>query len=378
MFERVAADRRAPITAQRGVVLRVLDGGQEVHRYSAETDTTGMARFDRVLRTGGGHRGLRYEAIVTHKGVSFPFRVPALPAADEVLELDVPDVRSAADGLESLSIEHTLIEIMPYEDVLAVRHALKVHNAAPVAINLGAASPSADGLAVPLPDGIRHPELHEDAHGANDGIVELRGTTLHFVGAVPPSWAGPLEVRLIYTIKYGPETIDWIQKAPVATRGARVAVWRSKMPGHRKAVPLILSASAAIGRVESSELPDGRQFWMLQSPTLVLRPGEPFEFGIGNLPTLGRWKRVSVVVAMGLIAAVVLLGFRRSRAQPGEMQISRSHLEAERTRLIGALGRMGKALKRGRITEARFERERDAITARLVSLYRALDRLDPK
>ena len=41
----------------------------------------------------------------------------------------------------------------------------------------------------------------------------------------------------------------------------------------------------------------------------------------------------------------------------------------------GALARMKKALERGRIPQTRYDREQEAITARLVSIYRALDRM---
>ena len=43
-----------------------------------------------------------------------------------------------------------------------------------------------------------------------------------------------------------------------------------------------------------------------------------------------------------------------------------------------ALARMRRAVERGKMSQARFEREREAITARLVSLYKALDRLESR
>ncbi|MEZ4470043.1 MAG: hypothetical protein R3F60_04390 [bacterium] len=95
-----------------------------------------------------------------------------------------------------------------------------------------------------------------------------------------------------------------------------------------------------------------------------------------GLPPSPHWKAWALLASIVGVVAFVLLGFRR-RGEQG-MRLSRAHLVTERDRLVKALARMRRAKEKGRMSEVRFEREREAITARLVSLYRALDRLESR
>ena len=118
----------------------------------------------------------------------------------------------------------------------------------------------------------------------------------------------------------------------------------------------------------------GQEWIVFRSDGGTLKANETLRFAIGNLPERNKNAEYALLGVSILIILVVLFGFRRETTEGGA-RLSLGHLEAERDRLIKALARMRKAHEKGRMSDARFTREQEAITARLVSLYRAIDRL---
>jgi hypothetical protein len=185
----------------------------------------------------------------------------------------------------------------------------------------------------------------------------------------------PTDIPVVYTIAYDQPTFEWSQTAPVRTTAAFVVAPTGRQTGQRVDLPLTLSKRGDAGTVQERTLDGGRRFSLLRIPDANLAPGQPLRFAIGGLPTGHRWKAVAVGFALLVVVGLVFFGFRGAPAGDAD-RLSRAHLENERDRLHKALDRLRKAVEKGRLSPARFEREQEAITARLVSLYRALDRLE--
>ena len=83
---------------------------------------------------------------------------------------------------------------------------------------------------------------------------------------------------------------------------------------------------------------------------------------------------VLLVLTLSAVTLFVLIGFRR-RGETQGLRMSVSHLEADRDRLVRALARMRRAMEKGQMSASRYEREQEAVTARLVSIYRAIDQI---
>jgi hypothetical protein len=95
---------------------------------------------------------------------------------------------------------------------------------------------------------------------------------------------------------------------------------------------------------------------------------------VSGLPAPPAWRRLALGGA-ALFAVLLALAFAFFEGSTAG-QLSRAQMVIERDRLLKALARMELALKREQITPQRYAREREIITARLVTLYRALERVE--
>ena len=354
-----------PAPAGLRVTLSVLAGGAKVRDYAVVTDAAGVARFAGIPSNPEVQSQIAYLVAAERDGVRFPFELSNLPAAGGWVEVRVG---AASVNTQAIVAEHAHIDLMPDEENLVVRQSIRLWNSGAEVANL-AALPGG-GLRIPLPAGGKHPELNEDA---DPKVVEVRGTDIWFKGALLPN-TEPAEVTFVYTIKYNEPTYEWSQRLPVRTRGAFVVAPVGQQPGQRVDTTLKLLPRAEGAKAERTTNGQGREFEVLRM-TLDLPANEPLRFAFSGLPVGSQWKAWALLAAVMIVFLGVFFGFRRSGGA-GEATRSRAHLENERDRLLKALERMRKAVAKGQLPEARFEREQEAITARLVSLYRALDRLD--
>ena len=345
--------------------------GLDVHRgmgrpkmFSERTDAAGVAVFERVPTNPMIQKHIRYTVNVDRGGARFPFELDGVPGEGAEVNLTVPEVTSSLDTVEAL---HN-IDILPDEDALVVRHRIWLYNTGETAVNLG--TQPAGGLKLPCPDGAKHPELHDE----HDPTAEVRGASIFYTGALLPASHGPKVLSFVYTLPHKTKVYEWSQTLPVPTRGATIAVPKHRLKGLQGPVALTLSTRGGLGST-SSVAEEERAFDVLRTDGAQLAAGEPLMFAVGGIPAPDN-TALFIVVAF-VLAAIgwVLVGFKPSGEGP---RLSRSHLLAERDRLVKALARMRRAVERGKLSEARFEREREAITARLVSLYRAIDRLDAR
>ncbi len=355
-----------PMEAGVRVALKIHRGMGRPREYEAKTDAKGVAHFARVPTNKMLQGGIRYELTVDHQGVRFPFQLEGVPGENATVDIQVPEVTT---DISSVSVVHN-IDLLPDEDSLVVRHRFNLYNNSDLVVKLGAQP--AGGLKLPCPDGAKHPELHDD----HDPTMEVRGAAVFYTGALMPRANGPRIVSFVYTIPYDSSNLEWSQTLPIGTGGVSVATPLDKLEGMRDAVPMKLHTRGGFGSV--TEVKDGggeRTFAVLRSEGATLKPGEALRFAVSGLPALSRTPFMLVGGGIVAVFGLVLFGFRADQRGPRH---SKAHLVDERDRLVRALARMRKAVAKGKLSESRFEREREAITARLVSLYKALDRLDAR
>lgn len=355
-----------PVEAGTNVGIRILAGGAKVKEYVAQTGEGGVARFVGVPSNPEVQASISYELWADYQGVRFPFAFGGVPGDGALLEIEVRDVGQDLAGIE---LEHTFIELFIDEEQMVARHQMKLHNRTDRIIDLGAQP--GGGLKLPCPAGAKHPSLHNE----HDPLLEVRGTDVVFKGALPPGQ--PATFTVVYGIPYDRETYEWVQPMPVPVTGAMVVAAKDAQEGHQRPFPLSLHSRGALGSVSESTIDGGRRFDILRLDGARLDAGQPLRFAVSGLPTkpvVGLYATVGGILA---VAGFLFLGFRRTTESGGETR-SRAHLVAERDRLVKALARMRRARDKGHLTDARYDREREAITARLVSLYRALDRLESK
>lgn len=365
---RAADGQLRPAPAGIGVAMSIIAGGSKVRDYHATTEADGTAMLNGIPSNPEVQGMISYRTWADYQGVRFPHEFSGVPQDGTVVEMTVHDVTT---DTAAISAEHH-IEMFPDEEALVVRHDIRLYNDGPLAVNC--AGLPGGGLELPMPEGAKHPELHDE----HDPTQEVRGTSVWYKGAMLPQGVGrPAHVQVVYTLPYGPETYEWAQTMPVRTRGVMAVVPQHKQPRAREAIPLTLVTRGAFGAVRPVEQPDDRRFQVLDSEGSTLGPGEAIRFAVTNLPGRGKTGLWLMVAGIFAVIGVIVFGFRRTDDGEGTV-MSRSHLIAERDRLVRALARMRRAVEKGRMPQARFEREREAITARLVSLYKALDRLDGK
>lgn len=367
VLKRSPAGDVSPAPAGLPVTIMITAGGSKVRSYDAVTGEGGVARFSGIPTNPEVQESIGYVVTVQSDGVKFPFEAAIVPLGPEgAVEVVVDAVSTSAD---ELALRHTHVELFPDEENLVVRHSMELSNRGRTAVDLS--MQPGGGLRLPLPAGGKHPELHEDLP---QELVEVRGTDLYYKGVVLPG-GRPTEITVVYTIAYENSVFEWSQTAPVRTTAAFIVAPTGRQSGQRVDLPLTLTTRGEAGVVQERTLDGGRRFSILRIPVANLAPGQPLRFAIGGLPTGNQWKLGAMGAALLVVVALVFFGFRGAPAGDAD-RLSRAHLENERDRLHKALDRLRKAVDKGRLSPARFEREQEAITARLVSLYRALDRLE--
>ena len=366
VVERTAAGSRA---APAGVPVAavITAGGSKVRQYDATTAEGGLARFVGLPTNPEVQDSIGYVFLVDFEGVRFPFEAKALPAPGGHVELQV---QGSTTDLSQLIVEHAHVSFLPDEENLVLRHTLRMYNRGDRVVNL-AAQPDG-GLRIPVPIGAKHPELHEDVPKE---IVEVRGINLYYKGAILPG-DRPAELTFIYTVAYGAPTLEFVQTLPVRTVGGLFVLPQGQQAGQRIELPLRFETRGGQGVTSDTKGDSDRAFQLLRFDGLDLPPGSPLRFAVTGLPSRTHLGELSLLAVCLAMIAFVVLGFRRPVDAPA--QLSRSHLEAERDRLLSALDRLRKAATKGRVTQAHFEREQEVIAARLVTLFRALDVLAQK
>jgi len=367
VLKRSPAGDISPAKAGLPVTIMVTAGGSKVRSYDAVTGDGGVARFTGIPTNPEVQESIGYIVTVQSDGVKFPFKAAIVPLGPEgAVEVTLDAVSTSA---EDIALRHTHIELFPDEENLVIRHSMELSNQGRSAVDLS--MQPGGGLRLQLPAGGKHPELHE---GLPQEFVEVRGVDLYYKGVVLPR-GRPSELTVVYTIPYDEAVFEWSQIAPVPTTSAFIVAPTGRQTGQRLDLPLTLSTRGDAGTVQERTLDGGRRFSILRIPEANLAPGQALRFAIGGLPTGQRWKLGAMGAALLVVVALVGFGFRGAPESETD-RLSRAHLENERDRLHKALDRLRKAVDKGRLSPARFEREQEAITARLVSLYRALDRLE--
>ena len=118
----------------------------------------------------------------------------------------------------------------------------------------------------------------------------------------------------------------------------------------------------------------GTKWRVMRASGLVRKPNEVISFDIGNIPAASRANLYFLVGSIVFVLLVVVFGFRAQATD--ERTFSKSQMMEERDRLVRALARVKRAWEKGLISENKHRKEEEAIRARLVSLYRALDQMD--
>lgn len=363
----VTPEGETPVGAGVTVGIRIMAGGAKIKDYTEKTRADGSALFEGVPSNPEVQRSISYQVFVEHKGVKFPFDLDGVPTDEAEVHVTVGQVTT---DISTVRASHAFIEMFPDEESLVVRHEMRLRNIGSQTVDLGALP--GGGLKLPCPEGAKRPGLHDE----HDPKVEARGTDIIFKGALLPG-GQEASFSMVYSIPYDQKRFQWRQVMPVPTSVGLVVAPKDRQKGHRKAFPLSLSiAGDSPLKIEDSKLAGGKRFQLLRGHGHELAAGEALTFTVDGLPVPSNWKAYTLLAALGGVILVVLFGFRRSSSADGGPVLSRTHLIAERDRLVRALARMRRAHERGKMSEVRFTKEQEAITARLVSLYRALDRMD--
>ena len=347
------------------VGIRIMAGGAKIKDYAEKTRADGTALFEGVPSNPEVQRAISYQVSVEHEGVVFPFDIDGVPTDEAEVQVTVGGVTT---DISNVRASHAFIEMFPDEESLVVRHEMRLRNIGSQVINLGALP--GGGLKLPCPEGAKRPGLHDE----HDPLVEARGTDIIFKGALLPG-GQEASFSMVYSIPYDKTGFEWSQTMPVLTSVGLIVAPKDRQKGHRKAFPLTLHTADKSLTLENSDLAGGKRFQLIRGNGRELAAGEALRFSVTGLPVAPSWKNYALVAGVLVVVFVVLFGFRRRETEGGPV-LSRTHLIAERDRLVRALARMRRAHERGKMSEVRFTKEQEAITARLVSLYRALDRTE--
>lgn len=361
------------------VGFRILAQGQKVRDYKEKTDARGRTFFLGIPSNPKVQGMISYEVWVDYQGVRFPFEVEGIPKTEDKDALyddfdpnkRLPEnrltlvVSPAVSDIGSLAMHHDLIELHPDEESLLAIHEITLSNTSDQVVDLS--HQPQGGLKIPAPEGAKAPELHQSHHDE----VEVRGAAIYYTGALLPH--STKKIKWYYTLPYRTERFEWRQVMPLPSTVGMIVAPQYKKPQHQSLITLQLEAKPNQGEVKQVSTSPGRMFDALRKvPALPL--GSPLLFTIKGIPAAPKWKRQILYASIFFVIFWVLwVGFR---AHEGSDSLSKAHLLIERERLLKALARMEAALERGRISKARYQKEREVITARLVTIYKALDHLE--
>ena len=381
-----------PIGPNVKVGLNILAQRSKVSDYEEITDDQGRAFFLGVPSNPKVQGMISYEAWVDYQGVRFPFSIAGVPITEdkEVLYEEFnPDARlpenritltvfssqptsktaqnqhAAPPALTSLSLRHETIELQVDEDAILVNHQIILHNLGDGLIDFSALPEG--GLKIPAPEGAKSPGLH----GERDDI-EVRGTSLYYIGALLPQ--SQSKISCYYPIPYKGQELIWSQTLSIPSTIGMVVTPHFKRQHHQSTFNLgVESLTKGQGKSGLIKLPNGQVFAALgELPDL--KAHQPLTFKITDIPAPSKYSKYLLLSTIGVIIVLVLV---LGRTREGEESfLPRTQLIIERDQLLKALERLERLFTRKQITEARYRREREAITTRLVTIYRALEQME--
>jgi hypothetical protein len=308
---------------------------------------------------------MSYEAFVDYQDVRFPFPIEMIPT--DGMALKPFTVYAISRELSDIALTER-IDIIPSEQSLHVMLVYELINRSRKAVDLS--NLPEGGLLLPCPEGAKQPEIHEN----NKTDTELRGTDLIYRGTILPQSESGTTVRVSFTIPYRSSTFSWRQTLPVETLGFSVATPLTKGRNHVRAIRLQLKPTFEGPTVHVIDGNSQTKWRVLKASGIVRKSGEPVSFDIGNIPVASQANIYFMVGSIIVVSLLILLGFRGR--YDTERTYSKAHLVDERERLLRALARLKKAGNKGLISENKTRKEEEAIRARLVSLYRAIDSMD--
>jgi hypothetical protein len=361
------------------VGFRILAQGAKIRDYFEQTDEKGRAFFLGIPSNPEVQMAITYEVWADYEGVRFAYELEGFPKTenkDVLLEDFDPNKRLPENritlkisrprkGIEGLEIHHSLIEFHPDEDSLLVIHEMQLYNRGKDLLDLS--HQKNGGLRLPCPDGAKHPQLQN----SHEDDLEVRGASLYYTGALPPN--AVRQIRWYYNIPYQSNRFHWSQAMPVPTTIGMIVAAQFKKPQHQETIKLGLSTDQYGEAKVVSAGPD-RNFASIRI-SQKLNADQPLTFFIENIPAPPVWKRYFLIIGTFVIILMLLMVSKKSDQ---DQMLSREYLLIEQNKLLNALARMETGVKKGHITEQRYIREKEAIEARLVSIYQALAQIDQK
>ncbi len=308
---------------------------------------------------------MSYEAFVDYEGVRFPFPVEMIP--EDGMVLSPFKVYAVSTNLKDIGVIQR-IDLIPSEQAIQVMIVYEIVNRSRKAVDLSTLP--GGGLVLPCPNGAKQPELHEK----DKKNTEVRGTDVIYSGTLLPQSDTTASIRVGFAIPYRSDTFRWEQRLPVDLIGFTVAAPMNRGRNHIRPIRLQLNPIFE-GPTTKIINGNGDSRWRtLRSSGTTRTPGEVIGFEIANIPVASKANLYFLISSILLVSVLIVFGFR-SRKQDGET-FSKSHLTEERDRLVRALARLKKAADKGMISSNKHRKEEEAIRARLVSLYRAIDKMD--
>ena len=260
------------------------------------------------------------------------------------------------------------VDVIPSEQAIHVTETFQFVNRSRKAVDLSVLPEG--GLVLTCPDGAKQPELAEK----NKTEAEVRGLDIVYKGTILPQTQSPAVLRVSFSIPYRSDTFTWKQQFPVETLGFTVGTPLSKGRRHVRAIRMTLRPLFDGPEISTITDRPGTKWRVMRASGLVRKPNEVISFEIGNIPAASRANLYFLVGSIVFVLLVVVFGFRAQATD--ERTFSKSHMMEERDRLVRALARLKRAWEKGLISENKHRKEEEAIRARLVSLYRALDQMD--
>ncbi len=329
----------SPVGAEGGIPkLAVELHAQGAPPQKAVTDAEGRAHFPQAPEASA------YQLQVFHEGIRFPFSVQNLPP-EGLIEVQVPHV---SDSLEHLELDHRLIQIYAEEEGLVVYQELLLRNTGSAAVLPG------EALILPCPEGAKDLSTETQA----DPRFQLQSKQLTWRSPLLPGRVEPIKIR--YRLPYKAKSLEWSQRFPIKQRGATIVTPKDR------SLSLRLDTHEGLGTLDNHD----DRWSILRIGEKPLAPGEALRFTLRGLPTDQR-EGLWIALFLALLGALSLFFALKAPSRSAAPSLQR--LQAEKMRLLKALQRLRAVRKKGRLSEARYQRESEALRARLASLYRILD-----